>query len=216
MAIISIGISDPDDSNVYLIKGDRNVLVDTGLARDPPGLIAKIRSSLGGSDLDMLVLTHCHADHVGGLNAVVKEFGCKAYAHPEDAARLRDGDSAYILDRMFGFRLGRCEVEDLPDGRIIDVGDPRLRVVHTPGHTRGSICRYDEATCALISGDTLFAGGVGRMDFPGGSRSDMERSLNSLRRFDIKGLYPGHGMHVEQNGNDYLVEGLSMFGGVIN
>ena len=215
MAIISIGISDPDDSNVYLVTGDRNVLVDTGLARDPSRLISRIRSALNGSDLDMLVLTHCHADHVGGLDAVAREFGCKAYAHPEDAARLREGDSEYILDRMFGFRLGKCDVGDLPDGHVIDTGDHRLRVVHTPGHTRGSICLYDEATCALISGDTLFAGGVGRTDFPGGSRSDMERSLNSLRRFDIKGLYPGHGIHVEHDGNDYLAEGLSMFGGVI-
>ncbi|MBO4569270.1 MAG: MBL fold metallo-hydrolase [Candidatus Methanomethylophilaceae archaeon] len=216
MAVVSLGISDLDDSNVYLVTGSRNVLIDTGLARNPQELTAKIRSSLRGLPLDMLVLTHCHADHVGGLKAVVEEFGCNAYAHQEDAVHLRRGDSSFILDTVFGFRLGGYDVQDISDGEIIDLGEHRLRVIHTPGHTRGSICLYDEVSHALISGDTLFVGAIGRTDLPGGSFSDMVSSLRSLRRFDIKGLYPGHGMHVEQNGRDYLDEELSMFGGVNN
>ncbi len=208
MAIVSLGILDPRDSNVYLLKGDRNVLVDSGLGLYPDALEERIASALGDSSLDMVILTHCHVDHIGGLRALVRKFGCPSFAYKPDAAHIRNGDSEYTLDKYFGLDLGPLDVGDLEDGQIIDIGDHRLEVIHTPGHTEGCICLYDHVTKALISGDTVFLDGFGRTDFPGGSMRNMVDSLKSLSKLDILGIYPGHGDYSLEQGHDSIVNAL--------
>ncbi len=212
MAIVSLGVLLPADSNVFLLKGDRSVLVDTGLGVYPDALIKKVTEALDGSDLDMIILTHCHVDHIGGLRALRDRFGCKAYAHPDDAVHIRNGDSEFTLDRNFGNVLGPLDVEDLEDGQIIDIGDHRLEVIHTPGHTEGCICLYDHVTKALISGDTVFLYGFGRTDFPGGSMKKIVESLRSLSKLDILGIYPGHGDYSPDEGHDSIVYALRSVG----
>ncbi len=208
MAIVSLGTIEPSDSNTYLVKGSRNILVDTGLGLHPEELLDRIAKSLGSERLDAVVLTHCHIDHIGGLKAVAKRFGCKAYAHKDDAVHIRNGDSRYTLDLDFGIDAGPMDVEDLEDGRIIDIGDHRLEVIHTPGHTEGCICLYDRVTKALITGDTLFINGMGRTDLPGGSFATMIASLKKLAGVDFDGIYPGHGEHSPHQGHDCLIHVL--------
>jgi glyoxylase-like metal-dependent hydrolase (beta-lactamase superfamily II) len=212
MAIVSIGAMDYGDSNIYLVKGDINILIDTGLGRNPGALISRVRSALGGSDIDMIVLTHCHIDHIGGLRCLLDEFGCKAYAYGEDAGHIRDGNPVYVLSGMFSADYQGLPVEDLEDGQIIDAGAHKLEVIRTPGHTAGSICLYDHATKSLISGDTLFVGGYGRTDFVGGSLPKLVDSLRSLARFDFISLYPGHGGICSDRGNACLIEVLEGLG----
>ena len=212
MAIVSLGILDPRDSNVYLLKGDRNVLVDSGLGLYTDALAAKVVSALGGSSLDMIVLTHCHVDHIGGLKALAKRFGCAAFAHEADAVHIRNGDSKYTLDKYFGMDLGPMDVGDLDDGQIIDIGDHRFEVIHTPGHTEGGICLYDHVTKSLVSGDTVFLYGWGRTDFPGGSSEKMLASLRRLSKLDILGVYPGHGDYSPDQGHDSIVYALRSVG----
>ena len=187
----------PFDSSIYLVVGERTMLVDAGSGLGHRNVADAIRSILGERSLDMVVATHCHYDHVGGLAAIVEEFGCEAYAGELDAPSIRDADDRYTLASAFDGVVRPVDVRDLKDGDVLDLGDSRFRVISTPGHTRGSICLYDEASGALISGDTLFETGVGRTDFAGGSMSDLRRSLAVLSNIDIRELYPGHGKECE-------------------
>ena len=187
----------PFDSSIYLVVGERTMLVDAGSGLGHRNVADAIRSILGERNLDMVVATHCHYDHVGGLAAIVEEFGCEAYAGELDAQSIRDADDRYTLASAFDGVVRPVDVRDLKDGDVLDLGDSRFRVISTPGHTRGSICLYDEASGALISGDTLFETGVGRTDFAGGSMTDLRRYLTVLSNIDIRELYPGHGKECE-------------------
>ena len=202
----------PFDSNIFLLKGDRNVLVDAGTGLGSDTVIRNIRSALNGGDLDMVILTHCHGDHVCGLPAILNEFGSEAFALPPDSEHIRNNDDQYILGSLLGVSHGPVEVTDLSPGQIIDIEDHRLRVIPTPGHTAGGICLYDEVTHSLFSGDTLFLDGVGRTDFPSGSFQSLRQSLMTISNIDIRGLYPGHGNCSEQYGSDYVKRGLRLVG----
>ena len=193
MCIQRIDSGVPYDSNIYLVTGGRNMLVDAGSGAGHDRVVDGIRRVLGDSKLDMIVLTHCHFDHVGGLKMLMEEFGCPAYAGHYDAPYIRMAERRHVLSDVFGGSVEPVEVSDLSDGDVVDLGDSRFRVMWTPGHTEGGICLYDEVSGALFSGDTLFDTGVGRTDFPGGSMRDLRHSIECLSNIDIRELYPGHG-----------------------
>jgi glyoxylase-like metal-dependent hydrolase (beta-lactamase superfamily II) len=94
---------------------------------------------------------------------------------------------------------------------VIDIGEHRLRVINTPGHTCGGICLYDEVTGSLFSGDTVFGSGIGRTDLPSGSAKELAMSLKKLSGIDVKTLYPGH-MDIVSDGNRAIRNGLRMMG----
>ena len=201
------------DSNIFLIVGERTVLVDAGTGLSTDKVVHGIREILGSRKLDIIVLTHCHVDHVGGLVPLSKEFDAEIMAGIGDAPFIANGDPKYTLSRMFDVQLGQVEVTELVDGDVIDIGEHRLRVIDTPGHTMGGICLYDEVTKGLFSGDTVFSQGVGRTDFISGSSHDLISSLRKLRDLDIGMLYPGH-MECTKDGNAAIEYGLLMMGGM--
>lgn len=213
MCIQRIDSGVPYDSNIYLVTGDRNMLVDTGSGKGHDRVVAGIRSVLGDARLDMIVLTHCHYDHVGGLGMLMEEFGCPAYAGQYDAPYIRMAERRHILSDVFGGVVSPVEISDLSDGDVIDLGNRSFRVIWTPGHTEGGICLYDEVAGALISGDTLFDNGVGRTDFPGGSMKDLRRSIESLSNIDIRELYPGHG-NICENYGPAMMAGIKILVGM--
>jgi glyoxylase-like metal-dependent hydrolase (beta-lactamase superfamily II) len=127
-----------------------------------------------------IVNTHGHNDHVKGDAIFQEKYGVPVCIHKLDA---------YFIESL---PKGKAENILLEEGNLILFGKEILTVLHTPGHTRGCICLVGDHIA--FTGDTLFAGGIGRTDFPEGSMSDMNRSLQKLERLpDSTLIYPGHG-----------------------
>ena len=165
--------------NAYSIDGE--LLIDPG---DDLPTLARIA---GG--IKAILLTHGHFDHMLAAEELQKRTGVPVYVHPLDAPMLSDASlSAY-----------NPEVSSLPQpGHIACTAYPEslfgFRVLHTPGHTPGSVCLYHEGEKVLFSGDTLFRAGFGRTDLAGGSMHQLLSSLRTLLALprDVR-VYPGHG-----------------------
>lgn len=140
--------------------------------------------------LKLIVSTHGHWDHIGDNARVAEHTGAQVAAHPLDAHRLINPEGRWL---PFEIPPSVPAVE-LQEAGEIRFGSLRLEVLHTPGHTEGSVCLLDRDNGVLYSGDTLFQGSFGRVDLPGGSPEAMVASLDRLRRLDPSLLVrPGHG-----------------------
>lgn len=140
--------------------------------------------------LKLIVSTHGHWDHIGDNAAVAGHTGAEIAVHPLDRERLTDPQPLWAPFEI----VPSIPAVDLEEGGQVRVGGSRLRVLHTPGHTPGSVCLLDADEGRLFSGDTLFAGGWGRVDLPGGEAQLMVRSIGRLADLeDIVEVYPGHG-----------------------
>jgi len=173
-------------ANAYLYG---SVLVDAGVM---PMAVAPYKEQI-----ETVVLSHCHFDHIARVKEIAHMCKAKVAIHANDAAGLVE--DARSLSMHFGARSPGI----LPDIKLAD-GDTvgELVVIHTPGHTPGSICLWSETDHILISGDTVFADGYfGRYDFPGGSRTDLARSLDRLSVLEVEGLYAGHGNPTDEGGS---------------
>lgn len=143
-----------------------------------------------GWTLKLIVSTHGHWDHTGDNAALSERTGAPIAVHPLDAHRLTDPKPLYA---PFPIPPSVPAVE-LAEGGVIRFGSFRLEVLHTPGHTEGSVCLLDRDGGRLYTGDTLFASGWGRVDLPGGSAEEMVGSLARLARFEDRlAILPGHG-----------------------
>ncbi len=210
MAIFRIDSYVPYDSNIYLVTGERTMLVDTGTGAASEPIIENIAEILNGRKLDFVVLTHRHFDHIGGLKDIVPAFRPEVLAGAADAEEIRRGGR----DPISGMMLHPCEdVRELSEGDTIDLGEHVLRVIETPGHTEGGICLYDTESGALFSGDTVFGDGIGRTDFKGGNIVQLRESLRKLSKLEINGFYPGHGPCAENGGGESVTRGLRYAGG---
>jgi hydroxyacylglutathione hydrolase len=180
----------PIATNVHILADARSreaIAIDTAT----PSL-AWIAGELAERDwtLKLIVSTHGHWDHIGDNAAVAAHTGAEIAVHPFDRERLERPGPAFA---PFEIPPSVPAVE-LADGGLIRFGELRLRVLHTPGHTEGSVCLLAEDEGLLYSGDTLFAGGWGRVDLPGGDAAAMVDSIARLTGFeDRTAVLPGHG-----------------------
>ena len=177
-------------TNVHILADERSaeaIAIDTAI----PSL-DWIRQELDarGWTLKLIVTTHGHWDHSGDNARVAEHTGAQIAVHPLDAHRLTDPRPTWA---PFEIPPSVPAIE-LAEGGEIRFGAVRLGVLHTPGHTEGSVCLLDDDGGRLYSGDTLFAGSFGRVDLPGGSADAMLASLDRLRRLDDPlQVLPGHG-----------------------
>lgn len=191
-------------SNVYLLPGEKNVLIDAGA--DERELISFLMS-LGPRRIDLVLLTHVHLDHILALPKILEYLDKSSHSieiavHEAEFDHINDID--YTAAYLFGINdLPKIEPNiSLKNGNQIDIGDSSLEVIHTPGHSIGSICIYDKKNKNLFSGDTVFSdGNFGRTDLFGGNSADIVDSIERLTRLDVENIYPGHMSPVLGDGN---------------
>ncbi len=164
-------------SNVFLVEGERTVVIDAGSGFDAVSNIESVTETI-----DALVLTHTHSDHVGNLEAIVDAFGVD----------------------VWGYDASRADVDHAVDGGdTIHLGDHQYRAIHTPGHKDDHLCFYSADAAVLFAGDLVFAnGGFGRTDLGEGDRATLIRSIESVLDATEPGLaeiHAGHGPSVTDN-----------------
>jgi glyoxylase-like metal-dependent hydrolase (beta-lactamase superfamily II) len=154
-----------------------------------------------------IINTHGHVDHIGANVFLAKETGSKILIHQNDANMLTDPTAN--LSTFFGTPVVSKQADYvLGDGEILEVNDLIFEVIHTPGHTKGGICL--KINNYVFTGDTLFAGGIGRTDLPDGSQEVLIESINNRLMVlnDDTIIYPGHGesstIGIERRSNPFL------------
>lgn len=180
----------PFDGNVYLILDEIPALIDTGMMPEPT--IRNIKKYIDPQKIELIVLTHSHHDHSGGVPKIKEATGAKVLIHEEEAGFL--GDEMATVAYLFGQPAPQIKVDGtLNEGDVIDLGQWKLEVMHTPGHSPGCISLYERKEKVLFSGDTIFPqGNIGRTDLFAGSSEDLIKSIERLIELDVEVLYPGH------------------------
>ena len=182
-----------EPTNCYIVTDEET---KETLVIDPGGEADKIIEMLDilEAKLKYIYLTHCHGDHIGAVSEVKSKKGGKILIHRDDAEGLDDEN----INLSACINMGDIELE--PDSRVDDrdlihVGSLEFRVIHTPGHTKGSTSLYCEKEGLLFSGDTLFRGTWGRTDLPTSSFVQIIDSITKklLVLPDETIVYPGHG-----------------------
>ena len=184
------------DSNVYVIN--EKVLIDSGM--NPDYVIYNLEENgLSVENIELVILTHAHYDHSGGAAQIIKKSNATLSIHKEDAVAVQSTKMSRATN--FG-EITKCPSPDImfEGGEKISIGlnengeEEFLEVIHTPGHTAGSICLYEKNSQTLFSGDTIFSDGcIGRADFEGSMPEKMTSSIKKLTEIKIENLYPGHG-----------------------
>lgn len=180
-------------TNCYIIEDEKT---KETMVIDPGGEIDKIVEMLDtlSCNLKYIYLTHCHADHIFGVNELRSLKGGSVLIHRDDYDGL---ESDYInLASFIGLeKVSINDVVRVDDGDLLHIGNIQFKVIHTPGHTKGGSSLYCEKEKMVFTGDTMFRGTWGRADLPTGSMEEIMDSISNklLHLPDDTIVYPGHG-----------------------
>ena len=190
--VMALGAYQTNCYILYSEQSDRCVVIDPGY--EPERILAE--TARLGKTIEAVLLTHGHFDHVGAVRTLVAETDCQVYLHEKD------------LSMPTQMTAGPLYYTDLyREGSLLDLAGLKIRVIHTPGHTEGSVCLLVDD--AMYSGDTLFEGSCGRTDLPGGNWATILQSLKRLAGMEKNyAVYPGHGpsttLDDEKKWNPYM------------
>lgn len=203
MKIMAVG---PLEENCYVVYDENS---RQAMVVDPGDEAERIIAFIDKEKLvpQFIINTHGHWDHIGAVQALKDRYGVPFYMHQADAEWFQEP-----LCSLFGENKSGCLAVErtINDGDEIDFAGQILRVIHTPGHTKGGCVLWMESMNAAFTGDTLFKGTVGRTDFPGGSYEEILESVQKKLALlpDSCTIFPGHGpkseMAWERAHNPYL------------
>ncbi len=194
-------IGDPDSKDAILI--------------DPGSQVREVLEEIDNSGLNVqkIINTHAHIDHAAGVEDAKQALDAEFYLHPEEEPVLKAlPESAMRFPEFSGVKVPKID-KFIEEGDEIEIGSLKAKVIHTPGHTFGSICLLIDDH--VISGDTLFAGSVGRVDLTGGtSMNELVRSIKTKLMIlpESYNVYPGHGPYttigIEKKSNPFISGGM--------
>jgi hydroxyacylglutathione hydrolase len=168
--------------NIWYLENSENVLIDTGTG-DSWKNIEQLE------ELDKVVVTHSHHDHVDNLEKTLEKFGPKVFAFAPDNLEV--------------------EAETVEEGDMIELCGEEFEVFHTPGHKNDSICLYSHESGKLFTGDLIFPeGGFGRTDLEEGDRDSLIESIENISGLDVSSFYPGHEDAVEEGADHWIQRSL--------
>lgn len=208
---VKVFVFNPFQENTYVISDENHnaAIVDAGCYNTSE--VALIKRFIDDNELRVkyFINTHCHVDHLLGLNLLKSIYNVEAYAHSDDLPLLKTFPQQAM---SFGFSVDKIPEIDkiVADGDALSLGNGSIGIIHTPGHTPGSICLYLQNEKMLLTGDTLFYHSIGRTDLPGGSYDAINRSITTKLMVlpDDVAVYPGHGESTsigdERRSNPYI------------
>jgi glyoxylase-like metal-dependent hydrolase (beta-lactamase superfamily II) len=189
-------VVNPLGENSYIISDETGecIFVDPGFYYDEEH--DEVRDYIKSNNLTPVKITntHCHFDHIMGVEFVRNEYRIPFFAHPDDAFWI---EKAIDQGKMFGFEMKPVAAADafFVENEFVEFGNTKLKIIHVPGHSPGHVVFYSEPDKKLIAGDVLFYGSIGRTDLPGG---DYETLISNIKNklFDLPDdtvVYSGHG-----------------------
>ena len=193
------------DSNIYLL-GDTVIDAGTGFN------FTKLKTYFAALKLNLekikhIINTHGHFDHIGGNGYF---YEADVAIHEADAHIIESADVKASYADFFDGKLHPHPVQrKLSDGDVVEANGLKLMVLHTPGHTPGSICLYSPDRGILFSGDTIFSDGVGRTDMPGGDDEALAESMEKLAQLKVIKMFPGHGDPIKEGADKIIREMLN-------
>lgn len=181
----------PGGANTYIVKDDDS---GKGFMVDPGGYVPEITKHIKdcGIQLEYIILTHGHGDHIGGVEGYRRDFPNGKVLACEKERELLNDPNLNLSNYMFPAPIV-CEADVyVNDGDMLKIGEMELKFIHTPGHSPGGMCIYVDNI--LFSGDTLFASSIGRTDFEGASFEEIKKSIHEKIFIlpDDTQVLPGH------------------------
>ena len=179
------------DCNTYVIRDDLTIIIDPGSLEFLSALIQDLhRDGIKPEDIDIITNTHLHVDHCWADEAFKEFSGAEIIIHP---LQKKFYHVTFIeISKFFGLRPVAFKEDRFLDSNKLDAGDTEIEFIHSPGHSLDSICFYCRKEKILICGDVIFSENTGRVDLPGGSGTELRKSIEELSKLEVGYLLPGH------------------------